>query len=217
MASGHAPGRTPEVRGVGGLLAAFESVCNRALAMDPETLASVEALAGKIIALELAPSSFTLYLIPGPGGLRLATSCPGEADARVRGTPLGLARAGLARGARTPEVEISGDVELGQQLQAILARLDLDWEEALARVAGDNLAHRVGNAARAAARWGRNSGASLARDLNEYLHEEARHAPPRREVEAFLDAVDRLRADADRLEARLTRLGARAPNPDRTR
>jgi ubiquinone biosynthesis protein UbiJ len=187
-------------------LAALESMCNRALRMDPEAIAAVEALAGKILALELTPASLTLYLIPGPGGLQLAGACPGEPDTRIRGTPLAFARLGLSHCVADGDVEISGDVALGRQLQAILGRLDLDWEELLARLTGDLLAHQVGNATRAAADWGRRSADALARDLSEYLHYEVGQVPPRREVEGFLDAVDRLRTDADRLETRVASL-----------
>ena len=189
-------------------LAALESVCNRALRMDPEALAAVEALTGKIVALELAPASLTLYLIPGPGGLQLAGTCPGEPDTRIRGTPLAFVHLGLSHGVADGDVEISGDVALGRQLRAILGHLDLDWEEPLARLTGDLLAHQVGNAARTAADWGRRSTDTLARDLSEYLHYEVGQVPPRREVEGFLDAVDRLRADAGHLETRVTSLAA---------
>ena len=42
----------------------------------------------------------------------------------------------------------------------------------------------------------------------EFLQEEGRDVPTRVEVEEFLEGVDHLRDDADRLEARLTRLEA---------
>jgi ubiquinone biosynthesis protein UbiJ len=45
----------------------------------------------------------------------------------------------------------------------------------------------------------------------EYLQEEGRDLPTPTEVEEFLADVDRLRDDAERLEARLARLESRSP------
>lgn len=189
-------------------LAALEAACNRALRLDPEAFEAVRALAGRVVAVEVAPPAWTLFVIPGPGGLQLARACTGAPDTRIRGTPWALARLALSRGADRDGVEVCGDVEVGQRLQAILARLDPDWEEALAGVLGDPAAHRIGRGVRAVGAGVRRGAGTLVRDLADYLHYEARHAPPRREVEALLDAVDRLRADTDRLEARVARLEA---------
>jgi ubiquinone biosynthesis protein UbiJ len=49
----------------------------------------------------------------------------------------------------------------------------------------------------------------LGLDVSEYLQEESRLLPTRHEVEAYLNAVDALRASADRLEQRVARLHAR--------
>ncbi|HEX5514246.1 MAG TPA: sterol-binding protein, partial [Gammaproteobacteria bacterium] len=51
-------------------------------------------------------------------------------------------------------------------------------------------------------------------NLGEYLTEEARQLPPAAEVAGFLDDIDRLRQDTDRLTARIERL-ERARQPSR--
>jgi ubiquinone biosynthesis protein UbiJ len=58
--------------------------------------------------------------------------------------------------------------------------------------------------------WGRQAADSLARNVGEYLQEEGRDVPARAELEHFLDAVDHLRDDVDRADARLKLLEARA-------
>jgi ubiquinone biosynthesis protein UbiJ len=97
-------------------------------------------------------------------------------------------------------------VALGQKMQRILAGLDLDWEEPLARAFGDPLGHELARAARAAFAWQRAALNTAGLNTAEYLKEELRLLPARYEVEAFLDGVDSLRADLDRLEARIRRL-----------
>jgi ubiquinone biosynthesis protein UbiJ len=42
--------------------------------------------------------------------------------------------------------------------------------------------------------------------LSEYLREEAQLLPDKIQIEDYMQAVDRLRADCDRLEARIKRL-----------
>jgi ubiquinone biosynthesis protein UbiJ len=46
-------------------------------------------------------------------------------------------------------------------------------------------------------------------DLSEYLQEESRIVPAKPEIEAFMDGVDILRSDVDRLHARVERLAAK--------
>jgi ubiquinone biosynthesis protein UbiJ len=190
-------------------LAMLESAVNAALALDPETLARLGALEGKVIAFDLEGTGTTLFLLPGADGFRLMGHFEGEPDTRLRGTPLALLN---LRGARPGEglfsgtVKFEGDVELGQRVQRILGGLDIDWEEHLSRLTGDVVAHQLGNMVRGVLRWGEQAAANLERDFADYVQEERRDLPPRWEVDEFLAGVDELRSTVDRLEARLRRL-----------
>ena len=84
-----------------------------------------------------------------------------------------------------------------------------DWEEQLSHLVGDAAAHQVGNLVRDTLQWGAKSVDTLGRDLTEYLQEESRQLPQRDEVNKFLAAVDVLRNDVERLDARVKRLQAR--------
>ncbi len=190
-------------------LAAVEALINRALALDPESLERIEALEGKVIALRIAGVGPTVYLLPGPGGVRLAAHIEGEPDVRIEGGPLGLARLGLSDSPSSlfgEGVTIEGDTRLGQRIKRIIDELDIDWEEQLSRIIGDAAAHQIGNLARGALRWGREAGETLQRDVAEYLQYESRDLVGREELEPLLDAIDTLRLDTDRLEARIERL-----------
>ncbi len=192
--------------------AALETAVNGVLALDPETRARLGELRGRVIALQLSGLGITLYLIPGEDRLNVYTHYAAEPDTTLRGSPVGLLAMGLAENAGDSffagDVVLEGDVELGTRFREILDGLDIDWEEHLARLTGDLVAHRAGELARGALAWGGKVMDTLARDAAEYLQEERRDLPSRAEMENFLDDVDTLRSDVDRLEARIARLEA---------
>ena len=189
----------------------IEELGNRLLRLDPETLARLGELHGKVIRIDLVGPSKTLYILPSAAGLRLLTEHDAAPDVTLRGELAVFARLAFGAGAtpRAGELQISGDIELGQRFQRMLHEIDIDWEEHLSHLVGDVLAHRLGRAARGARAWQAQAVRTLGLDVSEYLQEESRVLPTRREVEAFLDAVDTLRARADRLEQRVARLRAR--------
>lgn len=194
------------------VLAGLESAVNRYLALDPAALARLAPLSGKVVALELRGVNLTFYMMPHAGGLHLLGDYAGTPDTVIRGAPFSLARLGAARGERGAvfkgDVEIRGDVELGQRFEAALRDIDIDWEEQLSRLVGDVAAHQVGVAVRGLREWGARGLDHLGRDGADYLQEESDHLPRREEVDAWLAEIDNLRSDADRLAARVKRLAA---------
>jgi ubiquinone biosynthesis protein UbiJ len=184
-----------------------EQAINRVLRLDPETLRRLGELEGKTIRLDLgtAAQALTLFVTPGADGLRVGRTFDGAPDVTLRGDiPVfaRLARTGIAAG----ELQISGNIDLGTRFKRILEDIEPDWEEPLARVVGDVAAHQIGRAVRRVVAWGNDSAQRLAQDAVEYLQEETRLLAPRVRVEEFLRAVDRLRADADRMHKRIEQL-----------
>ena len=156
-----------------------------------------------MICIEFRDLGRRVYLHPSEGGFRMSDAAAQPPAVTLRGSLTVFARLGLAgSGAEVApgDLEIEGDVALGQKMHRILQQLDLDWEEPLARLLGDPLGHAVGQGLRAAWAWQAHAVKTLSLDAAEYLREEARLVPTRRELEGFLDAVDTLRADVDRLE-----------------
>jgi ubiquinone biosynthesis protein UbiJ len=194
-------------------LSLLEGTINRYLALDPEGAGRLAALQGRLICIELSGFGTRLYLIPGTNRVQIFGHYEAKPDCVLRGTPLALANMGLTRHKEGPlfsgEVQVEGDTDLAQQFGDLLGGLEVDWEEQLSRLVGDPIAHQVGQRIRAAGRWGRHSRETLAADLTEYLQEEARILPTRYEVQEFLDAVDGLRDDGERLAARVERLARR--------
>ncbi len=194
-------------------IASIETVLNRYLALDEQTFSALADLQGRIIEIHLQGLNTSLYLFPDGDGIMVLGDFDGEADTRLIGTPIALAKLGLARNPAdvlfSGEVSIEGDTRLGQQFKKILARMDIDWEEQLSRYSGDILAHQIGNGVRALSGWLQRNQQSAALDTGEYLQEEIRLLPSAAEMNYFIRQVDALRDDTERLQARLQRLQAK--------
>lgn len=186
----------------------FEGAVNRALQLDPDALRRLSELEGKVILVELAQEGTPLrfYVLPSASGIRLLSEYEGAPHVTISGTA-SLFFGQLVRGPTVSDaLTVRGDIELGQRFQRILAALDPDWEEGLARVVGDVPAHQFARFGRGLRAWALQSLRTLGADSAEYLQEEAFVLAKRERVAEFLREVDRLRADADRLEKRLHRL-----------
>ncbi|SCZ65029.1 ubiquinone biosynthesis accessory factor UbiJ [Thiohalomonas denitrificans] len=195
-------------------LAGLERAVNAVIALDPETRRRLSRLEGRVIAIELQGTGLSLFAAPGKGGLRLMGHYDSTPDTTLRGTPLALMRmgaGGTTEGLFAGDVQIDGDVEVGQRFKHILDTMEIDWEEHLSRLTGDIVAHQVGNVFRSLAAWRRTASDTLARDTGEYIQEELQMVPGRREVDHFMDQVDTIRTDVDRLEARIRRIQGESP------
>lgn len=190
------------------LLQPLEGVVNQLLALDPETPSRLRPLAGHSVLIELPEADLSLRAEFNERGLSLsqADEQQANADASVRlpiKAALSLAR---SRGEQAQGVEFRGDVAIVHALRRLAGGLEIDWEEQLSRLTGDIVAHRVGLAVSGVMGWLGQSRRTFEANMGEYLTEEARQLPPRLEIAAFLDDIDRLRQDSDRLQARLERL-----------
>lgn len=192
--------------------APLEIAVNRVLALDPAAPARLAQLEGKTLAVELRGLALTAYFLFARERINVLGEFAGEPDARIVGTPLSLARIALADAGPQAlfgqEVELRGNVDVARRAKAVLDSLDIDWEEQLASVTGDGVAHQVGNVVREVLGWGNALLSTLSQDVSEYLREESNVLPDESEVRAYMAAVDNLRSDADRLSLRVQRLVA---------
>jgi len=196
------------------LLPFIEDAGNRLLRLDPETLKRLGDLEGRVVCVEFLDLGRRFYLEPSEAGFRLTAEHATPPGVTLRGNLSAFIRLGLdpeRRGPAPGDLDIQGDVALGQKMQVILMDLDLDWEEPLARLFGDPAGHALARALRGVHAWQVQAFKTFGINAAEYLQEETRLLPVRAEVEAFLDAVDVLRADVDRLVARVQRLTSKVP------
>ncbi|MCW9014906.1 MAG: SCP2 sterol-binding domain-containing protein [Gammaproteobacteria bacterium] len=191
-------------------IASLESAFNQYLSLDPAALDQLAEMEGKIIAIDISGIGESLYLFPGIDGIMVLGDFDGEADTRLNGTPLALAKLSLSKNAApvlfSGEVIISGDTRLGHSFKKILSQIDIDWEEQLSLYVGDVVAHQLANVTREFSNWFSRSQRSVQLDIGEYLQEEQHFSPARAEVDRFINNVDEIRNAVDRLQARVNRL-----------
>jgi ubiquinone biosynthesis accessory factor UbiJ len=191
-----------------------ELALNDAFAGSNAAQQDLKRLDGKSIALELKELPLKLYFMPQDGRLKVRGEHRGKLDMTVRAPSFALLEAALKRGDSPPRgIELKGDAETAQTFSRLLKNADLDWEGLLSRYLGDIAAHQIGQLVRALGNWGKDVAARLGQDLAEYLLYESATLTPRHDVETFLDEVDRLKNDVDRLAAHLQRLDNKLPRP----
>jgi ubiquinone biosynthesis protein UbiJ len=188
-----------------------EETINRLLRLDPDTLARLGELQGKVIRLRLGDSdTVEFFVLPSENGVSVHERHDGAPDVTLSGDITVFAKLALRRFVpdlvADGEIQINGDIDLGQRFQRLLEEIDIDWEEQAARVLGDVAAHQLGNALRHLGGWSRRSLHVLGEDASEYLREESRLLPSRSRAEAFRLGVEALQFQAESLESRLERL-----------
>jgi ubiquinone biosynthesis protein UbiJ len=189
------------------LTATLENVLNRGLPRSPRAQQLCAELAGRRVAVAIAGSPRQVLVESTGLSLKLSAVEAGvAADATISGGPFSL----LALSGAAPEavlqrgdVRIDGDAELAQKFRELALLLRPDLEDELSVVVGDVPAHQLGRFARAAFGWTRKAAATTVRNAAEYLAHERRDLVPRSEAEQFLQGVDTLREDVDRLAVRI--------------
>ncbi len=187
----------------------LQSIGNRLLEFDSDTRTRLGRLTGKSVRLELTGVSIPLFFQIEDAGIRVLDAWEGPIHLTLRGSPMAFARISmLSRDAEIMEsgVQIEGDAALAQQFANLLKQVDIDWEEWLSQYLGDIAAHQVGNGIRDLSHWARATAATFEQNLTEYLIEEAKVLAPAHQVQAFINSVDLIRADVERLEQRVRRL-----------
>jgi len=206
------------------LIAVIETALNQYIKMDVAASAQLSKLEGKAIAIELQGWDFTLYLLPDAQGIQVMSEYTGEPDTIIKGSPIALFNMSqgesTAATMREQNISIEGDLELGQEFSQFFKQLDIDWEEQIARVSAkftsesnaDVIARKLGRAVQGFQQWQSQAKDVLERNIAEYLQQESQILPTAEEIKPFFKAVDILRNDVDRLEARIKRLQTKKDN-----
>jgi ubiquinone biosynthesis protein UbiJ len=206
------------LRKLGGL--ALTLGLNRLLALDPDAQAAVGKLEGRRIGVHLAGPEVAFSIAARHGTLQIEPP-PGTRDDgstndfEVNATPGALLAIVLGRGdgAARPagKVEIAGDAELAHRVQQLARDYKPDFEAAFAAVFGEVAGTAIARALHDAARWTGQSARHFRDDTVDWLRDEVRVTVPQAEMNTFLDDVDALRERAERLAARVARLGDAKP------
>lgn len=197
--------------------APLEVALNRYLALDPESRARLTPLVGKTVGLSLRGMPGEVMLRISDGAIHVLGQMDGDPDCTIRAPLFTWFRLGLSRDSSLPlaagEIDIEGDIHTARRFQKFWQQLDIDWEEHVAHLAGDVVAHQLGSVVRRGGSWLKQVGETVQQDSVEYLQEESQQLPIPGQVAEFLADIDRLRHDVDRLRARVQRLSRQIESP----
>ena len=116
-------------------LSLLETAFNNYLALDPEAPEKLTAFDGKIICIDIRGLNKRIYLLINGSKISVVKQHDAEPDATIIGSPAALFKLGVHRDSAplffAGEVEIRGDTRLGRQFKALLADMEIDWEEHL--------------------------------------------------------------------------------------
>ncbi|MCK5122054.1 MAG: SCP2 sterol-binding domain-containing protein [Methylococcales bacterium] len=192
------------------IITALETALNQYLSLDEDVSLFLTPLAGKVIAVNILPFNETVYLCPTKDKIQLLESYTAEADATLSGTLSALGLMGLSstpmRSIFSGEVKIEGDTQIAHKFQQVFDKLDIDLEEKLSQFTGDIVAHKIGNLFRSGQNWSQETLDTFKLNTKEFLQEETRDLPAGPEADIFYQQVDKIRADFDRLDARIKQL-----------
>ncbi|MFK7731076.1 MAG: SCP2 domain-containing protein [Pseudomonadales bacterium] len=195
-------------------LAGLEFVVNKALELDPATLKRLAELDGKVLLVHCHSPDIKVYCLPGKTGVQFKSwhddndvdsSLSGKLSQFVQLMQAQDKAAALING----ELSVHGNSQDFVSLQAILAQLDIDWEQPIARVFGDVGGHQLGRLIRGGLAFGQQAQENLHTQLEQFVHQEAGILPARKELESFYQEVGDLNLRVDRLQARVARIAQR--------
>lgn len=181
---------------------------------SPRARQLLAQLEGQRLHIVARHTPWDVTLAARDGRLLLWRGAGETATVTLTGTPLALMallREDPATVIRRGDVLIAGDGEAGARFQELLQLLRPDLEAGVARIIGDVPARGMGALLQKVAGFGRATVATQAANLGEYLTHERRLLVPQAEARQFLDDVDMLREQADRLAARVAQLESQEP------
>lgn len=186
---------------------AIEQGIATVLRMDPHTKDALAEIEGKVIRVEVTVPALVFHLIVLEGEVDVEGSFDAEPDTIISGSATDLLSLRSKNDALyTGAVKLSGDMGTGEHIRNLITNIDIDFEEVIAPITGDAIAHQIGRFSAQLGSWFSDTGRSLKTNTSEYLQEEAEILAPNSEVVRHCSEVDELREYVDRIEARIIQL-----------
>lgn len=184
------------------LLAFANEAIQKALALDPYTAAELNALHDRTIAVTVEKINKTIYMHIENQSIYLSLHSSHAIDLTITAAPKDLWD--FAQQNHTPSQKISmqGNMHLAQQLSQIMQQFDPDWEEALSEKLGDVAGVAVAKILTRAHAYAKDITKTLLQNSADYVVDEVNVIAAKPSVDDFIHAVDKLRAQSDRLWVR---------------
>ncbi|AWL13251.1 hypothetical protein HMF8227_02802 [Saliniradius amylolyticus] len=195
-----------------GLAALIETAFNRLLALDEASVERMRPLAGQSLSVKLHELPWTLTFAFSDR-VDVLVDADNQADCHLALSLSTLPKlqdsAQLSQLIHQQALILNGDVRTAQLFSQLISELNIDLEEILSRYIGDVPAYRLSQSARQARKQLKTRWQTFTELAADAALTEKPIAVHRLAVTDFCDRVSELRADADRLEARLKQLEQR--------
>ena len=197
------------------LLKLVNNALQKYLDSDPEIAKKLDQFEGKRLLMHLTDINKKFLVTPVASGITVSEcveedNTTASFDTSIQSNTINLLR--MAMGSdyqamlKNNALKVEGDVELANQLRSIFMQVDIDWEEVASKYVGDTVAYQLGLFVNKFKSYKNRSVENFRLDVSEYLQEESRMLPTKVEIDRFMNDVDSLDANLQRLEARVERL-----------
>jgi ubiquinone biosynthesis protein UbiJ len=191
------------------LLKPFEIALNVAIQQDKQTYSKLSEFEQRQLLVEVTDLQLSLLIQIADQRIQLSFNKEAEADLTISGQSIALIKLGEhPDNLFSPDIKIHGDVQFAKQLQHWLAGFEFDWEQHIANITGDVIAQPINYGIKLGFYYLQQGMRSLQESAPSYLREKE-ILPQSDQIDDYLSAIDTLRADTDRLEARINRLEAK--------
>ena len=190
--------------------AAMEQIGNRILSLDPQASQMLGNFEGKIIHIEITDWAQHFYLRFPSRNLVVQSHSSRPPSASVKGTSFAFLSAATSDNSGDSifkgELHFSGEINTAQKFQQFVGSLEIDWQEPLAQLLGDETTTLISNGVSKFSGFVKNFAFQTKQDIPEYIQHEAKVSPTSFELDTFSSSVDTIRSQVDRLSARIERL-----------
>jgi len=104
------------------------------------------------------------------------------------------------------ELHFSGEINTARHFQDFAQTLDIDWQEPISHVFGDVISHNFAHGVVQASQFLSQLFDNTRQDIPDYLQHEIQVTPTACELNDYLEQVDQVRSQTDRLQARIHKL-----------
>ena len=176
--------------------------------LEPQS--KLTLLEGKTISLRIRPWQSSWQILIQNQQITIVNEPASTPSLTITATPLGLLGTIVAAQAANPadswlisDLNISGDLQVAQQLISLLIACRPDWEAVIAAKFGQRSAQIMAHVWDTITAYVNNTASSMSTNLSTYLQEERQWVPPAPLVTEFIAEVDDLSMRVDRLAAAL--------------
>lgn len=191
----------------------IETLFKNAIQLDAYHGSDLQALADAVIALELKPIPWKVYMLITDDGITVQSHLQGEPDAAISGFISDWAALNAIievptaiDDARLNRFTFDGNLELAKGVLHAIQAMELDWEEKLSAYTGDLVAHQVAQKVRQWHGYKTSTGRQFIEMFEEFLKHEVQLAPSRTQVHNWQNSVKDLEQQTEKLLERVAKL-----------